>query len=80
MLKYRVLLKSINLFTIPLVLFISCNENTPGSNSARNGSGMGNGGSSITVDWLIPVNQVLDGGPGKGWDPCLGKSGKYWSK
>ena len=71
MVKYRVLLKSINLFTIPLVLFISCNENTPGSNSARNGSGTGNGGSSITVDWLIPINEVLDGGPGKDGIPAL---------
>ena len=69
-LKFLSMLKSIKFFIIPIALLISCSKNTPRI-TVGNGSGTGNGGSSITSDWLIPVNEVLDGGPGKDGIPAL---------
>lgn len=59
-----------------LVGLISCSENSSDPNIGANGGPGANGGSGGNgvlnpTDWLIPQNQVLDGGPGKDGIPAL---------
>lgn len=59
---------------IPTMLLVSCNDNS--SEVAGTGGGLTkgsgtNGSGTISTGWLIPKNQVLDGGPGKDGIPAL---------
>ena len=39
--------------------------------AACGGGGGGNGGGGTAFNWLIPENEVVDGGPGKDGIPAL---------
>ena len=69
----------VKFIVFPIILLVSCDDNSSvdvgtgggGSNSGgANGSGT-NGSGTSSSDWLIPKNQVLDGGPGKDGIPAL---------
>jgi hypothetical protein len=73
-------MKAKNIFLIPLLLiFLSCSsddnitiggENNNGS--SLEGSGENNGSSSESTDaWTVPLNDVIDGGPGKDGIPSI---------
>lgn len=60
---------------IVLVLFnVSCSSSDEGTSGTAGGSGSGGGaggGSGLFGDWIIPVDEVRDGGPGKDGIPAL---------
>ena len=58
------MLKYIKFIIISTALLFSCSDNSNVLNS-------GNGGNSGSNDWLIPQNEVFDGGPGKDGIPAL---------
>ena len=60
------MLKYIKFIIVPVTLLISCsdNSNPPVNNTPGSGSNSPNG-------WLIPQDQVFDGGPGKDGIPAL---------
>lgn len=74
-----IVLNFVKFIVIPIILLVSCNDNsTPsvrtggGGTNGGGASGNGNNGSGTgSSDWLIPINQVLDGGPGKDGIPAL---------
>lgn len=50
------------------------NNNTTSSGTGTGGTSTGNGGTSTgnnSSEWLIPINEVIDGGPGKDGIPAL---------
>lgn len=64
-------------FALLLIGFIACEESAdvpdPGTNQA-NGNGNGNPNpnpSPTNPDWLVPIEEVLDGGPGKDGIPSI---------
>ena len=61
--------------TVFLALFaVSCNTSDDEANSFSGGTGSGGsagGGTGNSGDWLIPVNEIRDGGPGKDGIPAL---------
>lgn len=64
------MLKSTKLIVFLIVVFFSCDDNSSVNNPNPGNGGSGNGGSGSN-DWLIPQNQVFDGGPGKDGIPAL---------
>lgn len=55
---------------IPIALFFSCNKNSNNPGVGNNNGGGANGVNN-SADWLIPKNEVVDGGPGKDGIPAL---------
>ncbi|MCK5366899.1 MAG: DUF3179 domain-containing protein, partial [Cyclobacteriaceae bacterium] len=53
---------------------VSCDDNSTESGGTGGGGtngGGANGNGTVSPDWLIPLNEVLDGGPGKDGIPAL---------
>ncbi|MCK5279584.1 MAG: DUF3179 domain-containing protein, partial [Cyclobacteriaceae bacterium] len=57
-----------------VALLVSCDDNSTESGGTGGGGtngGGANGNGTVSPDWLIPLNEVLDGGPGKDGIPAL---------
>ena len=70
MTSYSSTLNFVKFITIPIILLTSCDDDSYTGNGWTKGSGT-NGGGNNSLVWLIPKNQVLDGGPGKDGIPAL---------
>ncbi|MCK5103382.1 MAG: DUF3179 domain-containing protein, partial [Cyclobacteriaceae bacterium] len=67
-------LNFVKLIIIPIILLVSCDDNSTESGGTGGGGtngGGANGNGTVSPDWLIPLNEVLDGGPGKDGIPAL---------
>ena len=64
-----------SLIIITFIIFyvISCNQNEPSPGNDPDGTGNSGGGTGnkISDGWLIPSDQIFDGGPGKDGIPAL---------
>ena len=62
-------MRYINLISLSMLFFVSCDETINQTGSGRSG---GNGGGSVNSGpWTIPISQVFDGGPGRDGIPAL---------
>ena len=64
-------MKPIIVSLIFLTTLASCQDNGSPSSPQTQGPGANSGSKANTGDWLIPQDQVFDGGPGKDGIPAL---------
>ncbi|NNE32576.1 MAG: DUF3179 domain-containing protein [Winogradskyella sp.] len=63
-------LKNILLIILYTTLYTCSSNDSPNSNGDSNSNGV-NGNTNPNTSWLIPVNEVVDGGPGKDGIPSI---------
>jgi hypothetical protein len=59
------------LLAIVFFLFVNCEDNNPILSGGGDGDGDGSGDNDNKSGWLIPKDEVIDGGPGKDGIPAL---------
>jgi len=70
-------MKKIIYYLFAFALIFSCspdstnNNNSGNSGDSNNNGNNGNGNDNNSVAWLIPLKEVVDGGPGKDGIPSI---------